>query len=801
MHFDRSHDAFDAVLLIAFGGPDSMDDVRPFLANVLRGRPVPPERVEEVVHHYELHRRPLAAQRAHLPAGRRRCATQLARDGPRLPVYVGMRNWHPYLRDTLAAMQRDGVRRALGFILAAQQSEASWERYQRDVAGARAERRRRRARSRLRARLARPPALHRRGRRRSAPQRAGGARRPSGARARAARLHGAQHPDGHGGGVAVRGPAARRARALVAEQLGIADYRSPTRAAAATRAIPGWSPTSATWCASDAARGARELLVVPHRLRLRSRRGAVRSRRRGASRSPTAAGIGFTARRSRQRPSRVHPHARGRRRAPRRAAMTERRPRRASRSSAAASAGLAAAHRLIELEPRARPARRRCACSRPARASAASIATERGGRLRHRGRARLVPLREARGAAALRAARASPIGWSARARSFAAPTSSATAACTRCRRLSAAGADALLAVGHDAALLLAGQAAHGARSGPAARRRGGDESLADFVTRRLGTRGARARRAAAGRRHLHGRSRPPQPRRDDAALPRDGARVAQRHPRDVAAAARARARRDADSGARWSLFLSFDGGMQCLVDALVAGCPTATVQLGRPVRQPRATAGRTVAAGRRIRVRRRDRRDPGARRGRALLRPLDRLARRPSSRAIEYASSATVTLAFRREEIPHPLDGFGFVVPHVERRRLLAGTFTSLKYPGRAPAGSVLRARFVGGALQPELLELDDDEPLAAVVRDELASPDRRPGDPASDPHPRWPRAMPQYAVGHLERVARIRRARRGARPSPRRQRLRGRRDSRLHPQRRDRRSSSPWRRSVVEAV
>ena len=128
----------DAVLLIAFGGPESMDDVRPFLANVVRGRPIPPERLEEVVHHYERigGRSPLNERTFEQAAALR---AQLGERGPRLPVYVGMRNWRPYLRDTLAEMQRDGVRRALGVILAAQQSEASWGRYQRDVAGARAE--------------------------------------------------------------------------------------------------------------------------------------------------------------------------------------------------------------------------------------------------------------------------------------------------------------------------------------------------------------------------------------------------------------------------------------------------------------------------------------------------------------------------------------------------------------------------------------------------------------------------------------------------------------------------------------
>ena len=128
----------DAVLLIAFGGPTCMDDVRPFLANVLRGRPVPPQRIEAVVQHYERigGRSPLTALTLRQADALREL---LEREGPRLPVYVGMRNWHPYLRDTLAAMQQAGVRCALGVILSAQQNDAGWGRYQRDVATARAE--------------------------------------------------------------------------------------------------------------------------------------------------------------------------------------------------------------------------------------------------------------------------------------------------------------------------------------------------------------------------------------------------------------------------------------------------------------------------------------------------------------------------------------------------------------------------------------------------------------------------------------------------------------------------------------
>ena len=128
--------AYDAVLLIAFGGPDRMEDVRPFLANVLKGRPAPPERVEAVVHHYELigGRSPLTELTTRQAAA---LQALLAASGPALPVYVGMRNWHPYLADTLAAMQRAGVHRAIGMILAAQQNDAGWGRYQRDVAEAR----------------------------------------------------------------------------------------------------------------------------------------------------------------------------------------------------------------------------------------------------------------------------------------------------------------------------------------------------------------------------------------------------------------------------------------------------------------------------------------------------------------------------------------------------------------------------------------------------------------------------------------------------------------------------------------
>ena len=122
---------------------------------------------------------------------------------------------------------------------------------------------------------------------------------------------------------------------------------------------------------------------------------------------------------------------------------------------------------------------------------------------------------------------------------------------------------------------------------------------------------------------------------------------------------------------------------------------------------------------------------------------------------ISYASSATINLGFKRDDIPHPLDGFGFVVPFIEKRSLIACTFSSVKFAGRAPAGQALLRAFVGGALQPELLELDEDQLLTRVLGDlrDLLGIERA---PLFTEVTKWERSMPQYHVGHLERVKRI---------------------------------------------
>ena len=129
---------FDAVLVIAFGGPEGPADIRPFLANVLRGRRVPAERVEAVARHYELFGgvSPLAAITRRQTDGLK---ARLGAAGVDVPVYLGMRNWHPLLPDVLRTMAQDGVRQAIGFVCAAHRSYSSCTQYRQNVVDARVE--------------------------------------------------------------------------------------------------------------------------------------------------------------------------------------------------------------------------------------------------------------------------------------------------------------------------------------------------------------------------------------------------------------------------------------------------------------------------------------------------------------------------------------------------------------------------------------------------------------------------------------------------------------------------------------
>jgi oxygen-dependent protoporphyrinogen oxidase len=125
--------------------------------------------------------------------------------------------------------------------------------------------------------------------------------------------------------------------------------------------------------------------------------------------------------------------------------------------------------------------------------------------------------------------------------------------------------------------------------------------------------------------------------------------------------------------------------------------------------------------------------------------------------AIPYASTATVAFGYRREQVRHPLRGTGFVVPRAERHPLLAATWVSSKWPGRAPDGHVLLRAFLGGGRDPHRLDRSDEE-LVATARDTLAQTLGIAGEPLFGRLFRWTRQSPQYEVGHLARIAAIER-------------------------------------------
>jgi oxygen-dependent protoporphyrinogen oxidase len=214
------------------------------------------------------------------------------------------------------------------------------------------------------------------------------------------------------------------------------------------------------------------------------------------------------------------------------------------------------------------------------------------------------------------------------------------------------------------------------------------------------------------------------------------------------------------SGARYGLFVALEGGMGDLPAALAASLPPRTIRTDAAVRRiirnepvspwlvelldgPPMEADAVVltteahAAARLI-----DAQDPSL----AL-----------QLRAIPYASSIIVNVAYRRDQIKHPLDGFGAVVPAIEGRPILAVSFLSVKFPSRAPAGTALLRVFIGGATQPEYFDLDDAA-IEDIVRRELGALIGASGDPLFLRIGRHPRSMPQYVLGHLDHVAGIRR-------------------------------------------
>ena len=223
-------------------------------------------------------------------------------------------------------------------------------------------------------------------------------------------------------------------------------------------------------------------------------------------------------------------------------------------------------------------------------------------------------------------------------------------------------------------------------------------------------------------------------------------------------------RREAGSGARWSLFVTLAGGMGEFVEAIAHRLPEGCVRLNSKVKSlhfdDKQKTWRVTMEGN----------DSVEGAAVVLATQAYRTAQVTSSLApaaavelqqISYASTATVSLAYKRESFPHPPDSFGFVVPATEKRKIMACTFSSLKYPGRAPEGTILLRAFVGGSLHSELFN-DDDAAMERNVRAEINSLLGVKAEPILSRIWRHPNSMPQYHVGHEERVRSIQAALRG---------------------------------------
>ena len=277
-----------------------------------------------------------------------------------------------------------------------------------------------------------------------------------------------------------------------------------------------------------------------------------------------------------------------------------------------------------------------------------------------------------------------------------------------------------------------------------------DESLASFVRRRLGVE-ALDRMAQPMVGGIY--TADPETLSLRATLPRFLEMEREHRSLILAMLRQGREQKSGASGARYSLFLSFDRGVQVLVDAVTrinadfrvkTRAQSLTFDQEWTITTDKDEVFKADAVCLAV----------PAYIAASLLGELhEPLAQK--LRAIKYASTATINFAYRRAAIAHPLNGFGFVVPFIEKRSLIACTFSSVKFSGRAPDGHVLLRVFAGGALQPEIFALDEPELIARVEADlhQLLGINEA---PLFVEVSKWERSMPQYEVGHLDRIVEI---------------------------------------------
>lgn len=205
-----------------------------------------------------------------------------------------------------------------------------------------------------------------------------------------------------------------------------------------------------------------------------------------------------------------------------------------------------------------------------------------------------------------------------------------------------------------------------------------------------------------------------------------------------------------------TMFMTLRGGVQELTERLVAELKPESLLLNKSVVGMRQEGGKYVLKvndGAEIRS------DAAVLAAPAyvaanLVRKIDPILASGLDR-IRYVSTATVSLGFKRADVSHPLEGFGFVVPRSERRKIIACTWSSTKFNHRAPAGYVLLRVFMGGAHAEHLAEQEEDA-IAEMARGELREMVGIDATPVLTQVYRWHKANPQYELGHQERVADI---------------------------------------------
>lgn len=217
-----------------------------------------------------------------------------------------------------------------------------------------------------------------------------------------------------------------------------------------------------------------------------------------------------------------------------------------------------------------------------------------------------------------------------------------------------------------------------------------------------------------------------------------------------------RREQEASAGARYGLFTSFEGGMQTLPDALMERIGPERIRTKTAATSLRRTNCWEIIldTGELLRAEVLLIALPAPRAAPLLAALDDRLA--SEIRTIRSTSSAIVTMAWWRGEVAHPLDAFGFVVPAIEQRPLIAGTFSSTKFTNRAPGGVALLRAFFGAEEQTRLAGLSDAG-LQALARSEFGELLGIDAEPIFAAVHRHPEGMPQYDLGHRRRIASIR--------------------------------------------